>query len=97
MQLRRNPAGIALALAALFAIAAILLLEWTHGPIDRRLAAIALSNTGRWLAAGTSQGISTIQDTTKQSPSRKIQFARGALNDLQFSPDESDIQPPLST
>lgn len=53
-------------------------------PVERRISNVALSKDGKWLAAGTSQGLITIWN---QGAARRVNFPRGALNDLQFSPD----------
>ncbi len=49
---------------------------------------MALSRSGKWLAAGTSRGAITIWNQTTGEVPRHFSFSRGSLNDLQFSPDE---------
>lgn len=55
-------------------------------PVSRKITRVALSDDGRWLAAGTAQGKISIWDLTGGS-SRRIALDSGRLNDLQFSPD----------
>jgi WD40 repeat protein len=57
-------------------------------PIDHRISNVALSRTGRWIAAGNSQGLITLSEGRSGSALWQASFARGPLNDLQFSPDE---------
>jgi WD40 repeat protein len=57
-------------------------------PVERRVSSVALSRTGKWLAAGTSQGKITVWDLGRGASPRRIDFPHGPLNDLQFSPDE---------
>jgi WD40 repeat protein len=56
-------------------------------PIERRISNVALSMTGTWIAAGTSQGLIAVWNGWAGTV-RWRAFARGPLNDLQFSPDE---------
>jgi len=52
---------------------------------------VALSSTGRWLAAGTAQGKITVWNQTSGTAPQQITFSTapfGELNDLRFSPDE---------
>ncbi len=58
-------------------------------PADRKISSVALSRTGRWLAAGTSDGAISVWDRATGTVAQHIQFDHGPLNDLQFSPDET--------
>jgi len=86
VKITRNPVVIAVSLGAAF------LCVWIAGskkpPADRRVSNIALSASGRWLAAGTAQGEITVWDQTQPDAPRRAAFPHGSLNDLQFSPDE---------
>ena len=60
-------------------------------PIDRRISIIASSRTGRWMAAGTSQGLVTVLDGRSGTAAWQANFPDGPLNDLRFSPDERSL------
>ena len=60
-------------------------------PLDRRITNVALSRTGRWLAAGASQGWILLWDRERGGHPLQIRFRHGSLNDLQFSPDEHQL------
>ena len=73
------------------ATAVTALISWiwfasTKQDINRRIAYVALSRSGRWTSAGTAQGRIAIWD--RQNHQREFHIGQGALNDLQFSPDE---------
>ena len=55
---------------------------------DRRVVSIAVSTSGRWIAAGTRIGSITILDQEHPGHLQQFQAGAGKLNDLQFSPDE---------
>jgi len=80
--------GITFSLCALFLCAWIVLIGLRDRTIERRVSNVALSSTGKWLAAGTSEGKITVWDRTSGVAARQIDFPHGSLNDLQFSPDE---------
>jgi hypothetical protein len=49
---------------------------------------IAVSSTGRWVAAGTHDGHVVVCDLNTGDPCTTVTNESGELNDLQFSPDE---------
>lgn len=55
---------------------------------DRAIAYVAVSRSGRWVAAGTRAGAITICDRSRSDFCRSAGAGDGVLNDLQFSPDE---------
>jgi WD40 repeat protein len=55
---------------------------------DYRIVSIAVSSSGRWIAAGTRTGAVTILDRDNPGSVRRIGAHSGELNDLRFSPDE---------
>lgn len=73
--------------AALFS-AWILMTNPPERALDRRITTIALSRTGRWLAAATGEGTIAVWDRASRISPVRIDFRHGRLNDLQFSPDE---------
>jgi hypothetical protein len=42
---------------------------------NRRVANVALSNSGRWLAAGTAKGGITLWDQTRRDPPKQVSYA----------------------
>src|SRR6516164_3595325 len=58
---------------------------------DSRIRRLAVSGSGRWIAAGTAKGRVTIWDRRQLRQPRSIQAPHGILNDLQFSPDEESL------
>jgi hypothetical protein len=60
-------------------------------PDTRKITVLALSSTGRWLAAGTSAGLIRIWEEGRTLPLQEIRESHGALNDLRFSPDERQL------
>jgi WD40 repeat protein len=74
----------ALSAAAIFICAWMISLASLDPPVERRITNVASSRDGKWLAAGTSHGAITVWD---QGAPRRVNFPRGPLNDLQFSPD----------
>ena len=77
-----------LSAAAIFICAWIVSLGFRDQLVERRISNVALSRGGKWLAAGTSQGVIAIWDQGLERTPRRVAFPRGSLNDLQFSPDE---------
>lgn len=55
---------------------------------DHRIVCIAVSSSGRWIAAGTHTGAIAILDRDNPGSLQRIRADSGELNDLQFSPDE---------
>jgi WD40 repeat protein len=55
---------------------------------DRRIVSVAVSFSGRWIAAGTRAGSITVLDRERPGTLRRIQADSSEPNDLQFSPDE---------
>jgi WD40 repeat protein len=87
-----TPRGTVLAALALSAVSLCVWLVFVGSRnwlIERRVSNVALSKTGRWLAAGTSHGKITVWDHASGAGPRHVDFRRGPLNDLQFSPDET--------
>lgn len=82
------------AIAISLFVSAILLGVWLNfmarrnAPMDRGISIVALSRTGRWIAAGTSQGRWTVLNGRSSTAIWQASFPDGPLNDLQFSPDE---------
>jgi WD40 repeat protein len=56
--------------------------------VDHRIASMALSSSGRWIATGTGAGSITLLDLKLPWHRQRINASSGELNDLQFSPDE---------
>ncbi len=83
-----NPVVVAVSLCAVFLCTWIIFIGSKNPPIDRRVSNLALSASGRWLAAGTAQGKITVWDQTRPDAPQQIAFPHGSLNDLHFSPDE---------
>jgi WD40 repeat protein len=79
---------VAVLLCAVLLCAWIIFIGSKNPPIDHKVSSVALSSTGRWLAAGTSQGRITVWDQTRPDAPKQIVFPHGSLNGLQFSPDE---------
>jgi WD40 repeat protein len=84
----RNPVVVAVSLCAVFLCTWIIFVGSKNPPVDRRVSNLALSASGRWLAAGTAQGKITVWDQTRPDAPQQIAFPHGSLNDLHFSPDE---------
>jgi WD40 repeat protein len=84
---RRIP-FVALTLAAAMICVWITVAKWSGRPVERKISVIALSRSGKLLASGTSSGRITIWTPRGESAHRQLEFARGPLNDLAFSPDE---------
>lgn len=59
-----------------------------HHEADHRIVSIAVSSSGRLIAAGTRIGSITLLDSDKPGQPQRINVSSGELNDLQFSPDE---------
>jgi WD40 repeat protein len=85
----RETVVIALALSVISLSAWLVFIGSRNRPIERRVSNVAVSRTGRWLAAGTSHGKIAIWDLAGVAAPRQIDFRQGPLNDLQFSPDET--------
>lgn len=88
MQTPRRTLRVALSLSAIFLCAWIVFVASRSPANERRVSNVSLSRTGKWLAGATSQGKITIWDRESRTAPRQIDFPRGPLNDLQFSPDE---------
>jgi len=84
----RKPVFLAVSLCAVFLCVWIIFTAARKSPFDRTVTNVALSSSGRWLAAGTASGNITVWDQMHPDAPKQIVFARGPLNDLQFSPDE---------
>ena len=85
----RGTVVIAFALSLISLCAWLVFIGSRNRPIERRVSNLALSRTGRWLAAGTSHGKITVWDRASGTAPQRIDFRQGLLNDLQFSPDET--------
>lgn len=81
---------IALVIAGSFVGAWILSVGSRIPPAEHTVSNLALSRTGRWLAWSTPQGPIRIRNQESGATSIQIDF-KGAVNDLQFSPDERSL------
>ena len=90
VKIARKPVVVAISLSAIFLCLSIVLIH-SRNPIDRRVSNVALSSSGRWLAAGTAEGNITVWDQMRLDDPRDFAFPHGHLNDLQFSPDEHTL------
>ncbi len=90
-EIARKPVVAAVSLCAIFLCAWIVFIDLKNPPVDRRISNVALSSSGRWLAAGTAQANITVWDQMRLDDPRQFAFPRGPLNDLQFSPDEHTL------
>jgi WD40 repeat protein len=64
-------------------------MAFVPGPVKAiAITNLAVSSTGRWLAAGTHDGHIVICDLNNGDGCTTVTDASGELNDLQFSPDE---------
>jgi WD40 repeat protein len=88
VEITRNPVVTAVSLCAALLCAWIVFIGSKSPPVDRRASNVALSASGRWLAAGTARGEITVWDETRPDVPQRVAFPRGSLNDLHFSPDE---------
>ncbi len=89
VEITRNPVVMAVSLCAALLCSWVVFIGSRNPPVDRRVSNVALSATGRWLAAGTAQGEITVWDQTRpDAPPQRVAFPHGLLNDLHFSPDE---------
>jgi WD40 repeat protein len=88
VEIARKPVLVAVSLCAVFLCAWIVFIDSKDPPVDRKVSIVALSSSGRWLAAGTTQGNITVWDHTRHDAPKQIVFPHGSLNDLHFSPDE---------
>jgi len=84
----RRPIVAAVSVCAVFVGAWIAFIDSNNPPVQRRVSNVALSSSGRWLAAGTTHGNITIWDQSHPDAPKQIAFTHGSLNDLHFSPDE---------
>lgn len=60
-------------------------------PKDQKIVRIAISRTGKWLAAGTAHGPMAVWNRAADARPFSIPWRDGPLNDLQFSPDERQL------
>jgi WD40 repeat protein len=88
VEVARKPVVVAVSLCAVFLCAWIVFIDSKNPPVDRKVSNVALSSSGRWLAAGTAHGNITLWDQTRPDAPKQIAFPHGSLNDLRFSPDE---------
>jgi WD40 repeat protein len=84
----RNPVVVAVSFCAVFLCAWIVFIGSKNPSVDRKVSNVALSGSGKWLAAGTAQGKITVWDQPRTDTAKQITFLHGSLNDLHFSPDE---------
>jgi WD40 repeat protein len=84
----RNPVVVAVSLCAVLLCFWIVFVGSKNPPVDRRVSNLALSASGRWLAAGTAQGKITVWDQGRPDVTKQIEFPHGSLNDVDFSLDE---------
>ena len=88
VEITRRLAIVAASLCAVLVCAWIVFIGPKNPPGDRRVSNVALSSSGRFLAAGTAQGKITVWDQAHPDGPKQITFPHGSLNDLHFSPDE---------
>lgn len=88
VEITRNPVIVAVSFCAVLLSGWIVFIGSKNPPVDRRVSNVALSASGRWLAAGTAQGKITVWDQTRPDAPQELTFPHGSLNDLHFSPDE---------
>jgi len=88
VEIARKPVVAAVSLCVVFLCTWIVFIESRNPPVDRKVSNVALSRSGRWLAAGTAQGNITVWDRMSTDAPKQIAFPHGSLNDLHFSPDE---------
>jgi WD40 repeat protein len=94
IQLATDPANprripiVVLTLAAAMVCVWITVASWSGRPLERKISVIALSRSGKLFASGTSSSRITIWTPRTEAAARQVEFARGSLNDLAFSPDE---------
>lgn len=91
VRITRNPVLVAVSLGAMFLCTWIVLIGAKDPPVDRRVSNVALSASGRWLAAGTPQGKITVWDQTRPDAPQQVASPHGSLNGLHFSPDEHEL------
>jgi len=91
MTIASKPVVVAVAISAICLCGWLALPDPKHSPVDRRVSSVAVSNSGRWLAAGTSQGNITVWDQMHPGAPVQFDFPHGPLNDLHFSPDEHSL------
>ncbi len=91
MGIASKPVVGAVSLCAALLCAWIVFISFSNPPVDPRVAVVALSRSGRWLAAGNAQGRITVWDQTHPDSFKQFAFPHGALNDLRFSPDEQAL------
>lgn len=85
----RRIAGVVSALGACAALLCWLLRLVHHpGAEDFKIVSVAVSRSGSWLAAGTAAGRVAVWKPGGVPRPVRIRNGNGALNDLQFSPDE---------
>jgi WD40 repeat protein len=88
VEITRKAPFLAVSLCVVFLCVWIVFIGLNNPATDRRMANVALSSSGRWLAGGTVQGRIALLDQTLRDAPKQIAFPHGVLNDLQFSPDE---------
>lgn len=91
VEIPRSPVIVAVSLCAVFLCGWIILIGLENPPVDRRVSNVALSASGRGLAAGTAPGKITVWDQARVDAVRQVAFRHGSLNDLRFSPDEQTL------
>jgi hypothetical protein len=88
VEIASRPAIVTVSLCAVLVCAWIVFIGPKNPPGDRRVSNVALSRSGRLLAAGTAQGKVAVWDQAHPGGPEQITFRHGSLNDLHFSPDE---------
>ena len=91
LEVPRNPVLVALVFAVIIIFVWLIFAHSAKLPLERRVSTVAISRTGRWLAAGTARGRITIWDQTSSLGPQELSFTPGELNDLQFSHDEQTL------
>lgn len=86
LEIARKPVVITVSFCAILLFASALFISSGKPPVDRKVSNVALSSSGRWLAAGSAQGNITIWDQVRPAVPKQFAFPHGSLNDLGFSP-----------
>ena len=74
VEIARKPVVVAVSLCAVFLCAWIVFIDSKNPPVDRKVSNVALSSSGRWLAAGTAHGNITVWDQTRPDAPKQFAF-----------------------
>src|SRR5215471_2766926 len=84
VEITHRPVIVAASLCSVFLYAWIVFIGTKNPPGDRRVSNVALSNSGRFLGAGTAHGEITVWDQAHPDGPKQITFPHGSLNDVHF-------------